>query len=194
MKWIGKRISYVDNDTKTTIVITPENVGFYKAMIGAWFAMWTVIGITMIWAWNTFEMKPTVRDTLSIMFLIFMLFWAYYLIRVGRMFFWLLYGSENLKLDKIALTIKTSIKGYGKASQFYLENIQKVRINMPKEGSFQATWENSPWIRGGERLEFDYMGKTIRFGRKLNEQEAKQLFQLLTKKVEDHLKKRKKQD
>lgn len=194
MKWIGKRISYVDNDTKTTIVITPENVGFYKAMIGAWFAMWTVIGITMIWAWNTFEMKPTVRDTLSIMFLIFMLFWAYYLIRVGRMFFWLLYGSENLKLDKIALTIKTSIKGYGKARQFYLENIQKVRINMPKEGSFQATWENSPWIRGGERLEFDYMGKTIRFGRKLNEQEAKQLFQLLTKKVEDHLKKRKKQD
>ena len=194
MKWIGKRISYVDNDTKTTIVITPENVGFYKAMIGAWFAMWTVIGITMIWAWNTFEMKPTMKETLSILFLIFMLFWSYYLIRVGRMFFWLLYGSENLKLDKIALTIKTSIKGYGKARQFYLENIQKVRINMPKEGSFQATWENSPWIRGGERLEFDYMGKTIRFGRKLNEQEAKQLFQLLTKKVEDHLKKRKKQD
>ncbi len=194
MKWIGKRISFVDSDTKTTIVVTPENVGFYKAMIGAWFAMWAVIGITMIWAWNTFEMKPTMRDTLSIMFLIFMLFWAYYLIRVARMFFWLLYGSENIKLDKIALTIKTSIKGYGRARQYYLENIQKIRINVPKEGSFQATWENSPWIRGGERLEFDYMGKTVRFGRKLNEQESKQLFQLLTKKVEEQLKKRKKND
>jgi hypothetical protein len=194
MKWIGKRISFVDSDTKTTIVVTPENVGFYKAMIGAWFAMWAVIGFTMIWAWNTFEMKPTMRETLSFMFLIFMLFWAYYLIRVGRMFFWLLYGSENIKLDKIALTIKTSIKGYGRARQYYLENIQKIRINVPNEGSFQATWENSPWIRGGERLEFDYMGKTVRFGRKLNEQESKQLFQLLTKKVEEQLKKRKKND
>jgi hypothetical protein len=194
MKWIGKRISFVDSETKTTIVVTPENVGFYKAMIGAWFAMWTVIGFTMIWAWNTFELKPNMKDTLSIMFLIFMLFWSYYLIRVGRMFCWLLFGSENIKLDKIALTIKTSIKGYGRARQYYIENIEKIRINMPKEGSFQATWENSPWIRGGERLEFDYMGKTVRFGRKLNEQESKQLFQLVTKKIEEQLKKRKKND
>jgi hypothetical protein len=109
------------------------------------------------------------------------------------MFFWLLYGSENIKLDKISLTIKTSIKGYGKAKQFYIENIEKVRVSIPKENSFQAAWENSPWIRGGERLEFDYLGKTIRFGRKLNEQESKLLFQLLTKRLDEHVKRRKKE-
>ncbi|MCC6702724.1 MAG: hypothetical protein IT221_14435 [Fluviicola sp.] len=193
MKWIGNRISYRDTDIKTTIVITPENVGFYKAIIGAWFFMWLTIGAVMIWGYNTFPFKADMKDQLSIMFLIFMLFWTYYFIRVGRMFFWLLYGSENIKLDKISLTIKTSIKGYGKAKQFYIENIEKVRVSIPKENSFQAAWENSPWIRGGERLEFDYLGKTIRFGRKLNEQESKLLFQLLTKRLDEHVKRRKKE-
>jgi hypothetical protein len=193
MKWIGNRISYKDTDVKTTIVITPENVGFYKAMIGAWFFMWFTIGLVMIWGYNTFPFKADMKEQLSIMFLIFMLFWAYYFIRVGRMFFWLMYGSENIKLDKIALTIKTSIRRYGKAKQYYLENIDKVRVSQPKENSFQAAWENSPWIRGGERLEFDYLGKTIRFGRKLNEQESKLLFQLLTKRMDEHVKRRKKE-
>lgn len=193
MKWIGNRISYRDTEQKTTIIITPENVGFYKAMIGAWFFMWMTIGGVMIWGYNTFPFKADMKDQLSIMFLIFMLFWAYYFVRVGRMFFWLLYGSENIKLDKIALTIKTSIRGFGKAKQYYLENIEKVRVAMPKENSFQAAWENSPWIRGGERLEFDYLGKTIRFGRKLNEQESKLLFQLLTKRLDEQVKRRKKE-
>ena len=79
----------------------------------------------------------------------------------------------------------------GKAKEYYLENIKKVRVSVPKANSFQAAWENSPWIRGGERIEFDYLGKTIRFGRKLNQQDSKLLFQLLTKRLEDQLKKKK---
>jgi hypothetical protein len=71
-----------------------------------------------------------------------------------------------------------------------LENIKKVRVSVPKENSFQAAWENSPWIRGGERIEFEYLGKTIRFGRKLNQADSKLLFQILTKRIEDHLKKK----
>ena len=120
-----------------------------------------------------------------------MVFWFYYFLRVGRSFFWLMFGKEMLKIDKISLTIKNSIKGYGKAKEFYLENISKVRVVVPKSNSLQAAWENSPWIRGGERLEFDYMGKTISFGRKLDEKESKLLFQVITKRLEDHLKKKK---
>ncbi len=63
---------------------------------------------------------------------------------------------------------------------------------MPEQKSLQSAWENSPWIRGGERIEFEYMGKNIRFGRKLKESEAKQLFQLITKRIDEQLKNRKK--
>ncbi len=192
MKWIGKRISFVDNQDKTTVIITPETVGIYKALIGAWFFMWMTAGIAGIWAYRTFEVKKGMENQLQIIFLIFVAFWIYYTIRVGRTFFWLLWGKEFLKIDKISMTIKTSIRNYGKAKEFYIENISKIKLSMPEKKSFQAAYENTPWIRGGERLEFEYQGKVIRFGRKLDEQEAKQLFQLITARLDAHLKSKRK--
>lgn len=188
MKWIGNRISYLDQENKTTFVVKPENTGIAKALIGAWFFMWFAIGIAIIAAWNTFPLKKEE----NLILIVFMVFWTYYFVRVGRSFFWLMYGQEMYKVDKISLTLKNSIKGYGKAKEYYIENIEKIRVHVPKPNSFQTAWENSPWIRGGERLEFDYSGKTIRFGRKLTEKESKLLFQVLTKRVEEHLRKKKK--
>ncbi len=187
MKWIGKRISYVDEKEKTTLVITPEQVGVYKALMGAWFFMWASIGITIVWAILTF----TFTQQEQIILFVIMGFWLYYFIRVGRTFFWLLLGSEFLKVDSILLTIKTAIGKYGKANEFFIENIQQIRVYVPERNSFQAAWENSPWTRGGERIEFDYMGKTVRFGRKLDEKESKLLFQLITDRIETQLKKKK---
>lgn len=192
MKWIGKRISFVDNQDKTTVIITPETVGIYKALIGAWFFMWITAGLSAIWAYNTFEIKKGMENQLQIIFFIFIAFWVYYTIRVGRTFFWLLWGKEYLKIDKISMTIKTSIRNYGKAKEFFIENISKIKVSVPEKKSFQQAYENTPWIRGGERLEFEYQGKVIRFGRKLDEQEAKQLFQLITSRIDSHLKMKRK--
>jgi hypothetical protein len=185
MKWIGNRTSFVDDSKRTTIVINPENIFWQKGMMGAWFAMWMVIGFTMVWAMNT--LKLTEQEKLIVV--IFLVFWAYYFIRVGRALFWLFWGKEYIKIDRDGLVIKRSIKGYGKTHSYFLENIQKVRVQMPKESSLQAVWENSPWIQNGERIEFDYIGKKIRLGKKLNEKDSKLLFQLITKKIEEHLKK-----
>ncbi|MCT4561019.1 MAG: hypothetical protein N4A41_06545, partial [Crocinitomicaceae bacterium] len=80
-------------------------------------------------------------------------------------------------------------KNYGKAVPYFHENIQKIRMTMPKENSLQAVWENSPWVVGGERIEFDYLGKVIRLGRKVEEKEAKILFQMMTKRIDQHLRK-----
>lgn len=187
MKWIGERTSFVDDKTKTTIVISPENIGWQKALLGAWFAMWITIGAVMIWAY--FTLKLNQQEQLIV--IIFMVFWAYYAFRVGRQFLWLLWGKEYIKINEVGLNIKNGIKRYGKVKTYYLENITKMRIQQPKETSIQAVWEASPWVRGGERLEFDYMGKVIRFGRKLNEKDAKLVFQLVTKRMEEQLKRRK---
>lgn len=186
MKWIGNRISYLDDQNKTTFVITPEQIAVVKALMGAWCFMWFAIGVTISWSYFVFSFTQQEKLILGV----FMVFWLYYFVRVGRTFLWILYGREYIKVDKISLTIKTSIRTYGKAKEYYLENIKKVRVSVPKENSFQAAWENSPWIRGGERIEFEYLGKTIRFGRKLNQQDSKLLFQILTKRIEDHLKKK----
>jgi hypothetical protein len=187
MKWIGERTSFVDDELKTTIVIRPEHIGWINALMGAWFFMWLTIGAVMFWS---FTLKLTQQEFLIV--IIFLCFWAYYSVRVGRQFFWLLWGQEKIKINETAFVIKNSIKNYGKAHSYFLENIQKVRIIELKPTSLQAVWEASPWVRGGEKIEFDYMGKTIRFGRKLNEKDTKILFQLVTKRIEERLRKLKK--
>lgn len=188
MKWIGNRISFLEGKDKTTIVIYPENKFIIKALMGAWFAMWITVGATMFWS-----LSLNLTEQELIIVVVFLCFWFYYALRVGRSFFWLMWGKEMLKIDEIAVSYKKAIHTYGKAVPYYLENIQKMRQEIPKENSIQAVWENSPWVRGGERLEFDYMGKTIRFGRKLSEKESKLLFDLIRKKLEEMIKlKRKK--
>ncbi len=187
MKWIGERTSIVDDKKKTTCVIYPEEKPMVTGLMGAWVTMWLVIGATVIWAFYTLILS----DQEKVIVFVFMTFWTYYAVRVIRMFFWLMWGNELVKVDETSMTIKRSIKGYGRAIPYYLENIKQVSLSVPKENSFQAVWEASPWIKGGERIEFDYLGKMIKFGRKLNERDAKLLFNLLTKRIEEQLKKKK---
>lgn len=190
MKWIGNRISFVDTKEKTTIVIHPEKKAFITALMGAWIFMWYGIGFTVLWTF--FVLKLNQQEKLIIV--IFMSFWLYYAVRVTRSFLWLLRGTENLKIDEMALTIKNATGKIGKAKPYYIENIKKIRMDMPKDRSLQTAWESSPWVRGGERIEFDYMGKIVRLGRKLSEKDATLLFNLITKKVEEQLKQKNKKE
>lgn len=184
MKWIGNRISFVDSKEKTTIIIYPEKKPLVTALMGAWIFMWYSIGITMVFAY--FMMKLSQQEKLIVV--IFMAFWLYYAIRVTRSFLWILWGTENIKIDPFSFTIKNATKKAGRAKSYYLENIKKFRMELPKAKSLQVSWESSPWVRGGERIEFDYMGKVIRLGQKLSEKDATLLFNLITKKVEEQIK------
>lgn len=184
MKWIGNRISVVESKNKTTIVIHPDRKPLITALMGAWIFMWYSIGFTVVW--SIFVLKLSQQEQLIL--IVFMSFWLYYAVRVTRSFLWLMWGTENLKIDELALTIKNATRSFGKATPYYLENIKKIRLDIPKERSFQTAWESSPWVRGGERIEFDYLGKVIRIGRKLPEKEATLLFNLVTKRIEELLK------
>jgi hypothetical protein len=187
MKWIGERISFVEDKQKMTVVIYPDAKGWVKSMMGAWFAMWVMIGAVVIWSYFTFKLT----EQENIIIYIFMAFWAYYAIRVGRSFFWLLWGKELIKIDEAAFIYKKSIKTYGSAKRYLLENISKMRMHELKEGSFQAIWEASPWVKGGERLEFDYLSKVVRIGRKVSEKDGKLLFKLLSKRIDQNIRKMK---
>ena len=185
MKWIGERISFVDDKDKATIVIYPENITWIKAILGAWVGMWFAVGATVTWSLFTFEF--TEQET--IILIVFLTFWAYYAYRVTKSFLWILWGKELIKIDEVSLSYKRSIRNYGKSVPYFLENIKKMSVHQPKERSIQTAWEKSPWIRGGERIEFEYMGKVVRFGRKLDEKDTKQLFRFVAKKMDDRLRK-----
>ena len=186
MKWIGKRISFEEDKQKSTIIIYPEDNTWVKALMGAWVGMWFAIGAIVIWALFVLPLS----DQEKIITAIFLSFWAYYAYKVARSFFWILWGKELVKIDEVAVYYKKSIKGYGKSTPYYLENIHKLSIEQPKERSLQAAWEKSPWIVGGGRIEFDYLGKLIKFGKKLNEKDTQLLYTLLSKRISQRLKKK----
>ena len=186
MKWIGERVSFIDQPKKLTVVINPENKFWQKGLMGAWFAMWLTIGSVMFWAFNTLQLNQQEK----LIVVIFLCFWVYYAYKVGRALLWLIWGKELIKIDSEGLTYKKSIRGFGKSVNYFLENIEKMEVIFPKENSIQAIWENSPWIQNAERIQFQYISKNIRLARKLTEKETNLLFKLITKKIEECLKKK----
>jgi len=185
MKWIGKRISFVEDKNKTTIIVYPEDVTWVKALMGAWVGMWIAIGAVITWAY--FNVNLTEQE--NIILIVFMAFWLYFAIKVIRSFFWLLWGKELIKIDEVSFSYKKSIKGYGKAAIYYIENISKIKECDIAPNSIQSIWEKSPWVKGGERIEFEYKGQVIQFGRKINPQDTKLLFRLITKRVDERARK-----
>jgi hypothetical protein len=185
MNWIGNRISFIDNKGKTTIVISPDKNYLITALMGGWLAMWMTIGITVIWSLFSFLLSQQEE----IIIYIFLVFWFYYAFKVSRSFLWLLYGKELIKIDNLALHYKRSLLKYGKSVPYYFENISNFSFSVPEPSSIKAIWESSPWISGGERFHFDYFNKMIRFGRKISEKDAKLLYQLINKRIQERSKK-----
>ncbi|MBU3659535.1 MAG: hypothetical protein FGM14_06685 [Flavobacteriales bacterium] len=185
MKLIGNRISFNDSKEKFTVVIEPEKNGFVNSLMGAWLSMWLTIGVIVIWSLATLNLK----EQEQIILYVFLVFWFYYAFRVTRSFLWLLFGKELIKIDEVSLTIKKSIKNYGQSIPYYFENIKNLKFEVPEKNSIQVVWESSPWINGGERLNFEYFDKVVRFGRKLNEKEAQLLFNVIAKQLKERSKK-----
>ena len=179
VKWIGNRISFIDQKDKTTIVIDPSKNAWISAIMGAWLGMWYAIGGTVIWALNLMKLK----EQEQLILWIFLVFWLYYAWRVTMSFLWNLRGQEYIKMDHEAFYLKKSLRHFGKTTTYYFENIKNFKYEIPKQSGLQDVWESSPWINGGERFEFDYFHQKIRFGRKLSEKEARLLFQLISKKI-----------
>lgn len=185
MKSIGQRITFVDHSDKTTIVIEPEKKLFINLMMGAWLAMWYTIGFTLIWAFNVLKLSQQEK----IIIIVALVFWFYYAFRVTKAFLWLQYGKEKIKVNEVGIHIKKSIANYGKSSVYFHENIEKISLVFPEPNSIQSVWESSPWINGGERFQFEYLNKSVRFGKKIDPKEASVLLNLLVKRSREFLNK-----
>src|SRR5690606_10249747 len=112
----------------------------------------------------------------------------YFAIRVLRTILYLFFGREYIKLDKNSLRIKIATGSYGRSKQYFIENITKLSLNVLKENSFQKVYDDSPWVRGTNRIQFEYFQKTYSFGRKLEEKDAEMIFKIMTKRIDKFLK------
>jgi hypothetical protein len=188
MKWIGERISFLDKKDSISFVIYPPKLGRKKGLLITWFLLWLLIG-----GYVTSQMFKDYNDQEKLALFIFMIFWLYFAIRVLRTMLYLFFGREYIKLDKNVLRIKRSIGSYGNTKQYFIENITKFSLIAMKENSFQKVYDDSLWVRGSNRIQFEFFQKRISFGRKLEEKDSKMMFQILTKRIEKYLNVKKKE-
>jgi hypothetical protein len=184
MKWIGDRISFNEQKDKITLVIYPPVIGGMKYILLIWSLVWLSIG-----AYVFSQLFLDYSEKEKITLIIFLAFWAYFALRVGKTVVYLWLGREFIKLDEHALHIKSATGRYGKARQYFLENIVGFEMVELKDGSISAVYESSFWVKGSNRIVFEYLGKTVSFGRKLNEKDTRLLYKLLLKRMEQNIRK-----
>ncbi|MCB0478941.1 MAG: hypothetical protein KDC84_12290 [Crocinitomicaceae bacterium] len=187
MKKIGERITFEDQKGFTTIVIAPASVDWKNAMLFGWVIAWTYVGVYI--AYNF--IAGLFSDDQQIYFAAFMVFWFYFEFRSIKSLLWIKYGKELIKIDEEYLVFKKSIKSYGKANKFFLENIKKFEEIENNDSKWIKAFENSYWELGKETMQFEVMGKKVKFGRKLNEQDVKLLFKVIEKRLNQKLKRKK---
>jgi len=184
MEFLSERVSVDRRDGVTSTVISPRLSRGNEALLLAWVIAWTLCGFYVLY--ELFRMPSGQQRSFT---LAFMAFWTYFEIRMVRVLLWRTKGFEKWRLKEGTLTIKDEILGYGRANDYFAENIQKLGLIDMDRTSWKWQLNDSFWVMGGERLGFEHLGKKIVFGKGLTDAEATRV--LVT--LQEALKKARKQ-
>lgn len=168
MKVIGKRISIVKKEGLISVVILPTDDNKKLAMLFLWLLAWTVCGLIVLV--NYFQVK---NADAKIFLIVYLAFWAYFEFSILRTFVWKKFGREKLWIKDGVLHYQREINKKGKIREFNLDLVSRLRIIELRPIKFIDTLNQSFWVKGGERLEFDSQSQAIRLGMQLSDEEAR---------------------
>jgi hypothetical protein len=175
MEYLSERVSIDRKEGRTSVVISARLSKGKQTLLITWFIAWLLCGAYLIHA--RLQLQPD--DPLRQYLLAFLAFWTYFAVVVGKALLWRLKGFELWRIKEGTLTVKDSLFGYGKAHDYFVDNIQKLGLLNVDERSWKWQLNQSGWVIGGERLGFEHLGKKIVFGKGLSEEEARRLVPIL---------------
>jgi hypothetical protein len=174
MEFISERVSLERSPDGVSVVISARSPRAKEAMLLAWFLAWLACGVYI-----AVELSRMPAGSMHSFFIAFMAFWTWFAIRIGRAVLWRLKGFELLRLKEGRFTIKDSIFGYGRANDYFVENVQRLGLLKIDELSWKWQLNDSFWVMGGERLGFEHIGKKVVFGKGITHEEAERIAQVL---------------
>ncbi len=186
IEMIDERCSIEETDEKLSIVIEGTMERKHETMLFAWLILWLILGVVafreLIYGGvsaNGEAYSPAIFLAIKI----YLVFWTYFLFKIGRAFLWSRGGKELILLKDNTLFVKKAIYGYGRSREFPIENISTPEILAKTDMSFQDQMESSFWVVGGEKILFDSFGKRFGFGRKINDGLAKTILKRVNKRL-----------
>jgi membrane protein YdbS with pleckstrin-like domain len=174
MRIISERISIDESAKKISVVILGKMERWKESFLLFWLLAWTFSGTVFIY----YYLFPSPYQY-SLIMLIFLLFWLYFELKIGKVFLWRRSGFEYIVIENGSLSIKNNLYGYGKVQDYDVQDIQMIeKINVSKKNFF-TFMDQSFWVIGGEQVFFKYNGKHIIFGMQISEKEQNSLIQIL---------------
>ena len=170
MEFISERVSVERHPDGLSVVVSARLPRMKEALLVAWLVAWVVCGAYII-----LELTRMPAGQMRTFFMVFLAFWVWFLFRIGRVVLWRLKGFELWRLKDGRFTIKDSLLGFGRAHDYFVENIQRFGPIAIDETSWKWQLNDSFWVIGGERLGFEHLGRKVAFGKGLTPAEAEQL-------------------
>jgi hypothetical protein len=174
MEFLSERVSLDRSKGRLSIVISARLSRARETLLVTWFLAWLACGGYVIH--QVTQLGPgSARQFLYA----FLAFWLYFVVRIGRVVLWRLKGFELLRVKDGTLTIKNSIFGFGRAHDYFIDNISGLTLLEIDPRSWKFQLNESFWVMGGERLCFQHVGRQVIFGKGLDAQEAGRVLTLL---------------
>lgn len=174
MRFISERISIKEETTRFSIVILGKIERWKESLLLFWLLAWTFSG--MVYLYYFFGSTPY-KHTISL--LVLLMFWAYFELKIAKVFLWRRSGYEQLEFSSGKFTINNRPKWMGRKLKYDISRIDRFNSINRSEKNFFDFMDQSFWVLGGEQLSFNYNSKDIIFGKQIDDGEKKALLQIL---------------
>ncbi|MBL7957534.1 MAG: hypothetical protein JNM49_06215, partial [Flavobacteriales bacterium] len=131
MEFISERVSIERSDGRLSVVISARLSRRKRFTLLAWVSAWLICGALIMYE----RSKVPAGDPLRQYLLAFLAFWLYFMLQTGRAALWRLKGFELWRVKDGRLTIKDSILGFGRATEYFAENIKGLGLLNIDRGS-----------------------------------------------------------
>lgn len=180
MKKLGSKITHTKTQSGGLLINVSGAINKSQLQIlTIWFVLWTVCGLAVV---ASLLFTPLSRDQ-RIFSIVYLAFWSYFEYKVYFALRWAKQGLEVIKIEDGKLSYSQEINRKGKVSTYEIEQIRNLRLVDLSGNPFQQAFYQSFWTVGGEALAFDYFGKEVRLGMKLDKTEASALKTLIQNKL-----------
>lgn len=183
VKLLSEKVSYSQDAGRIQILILGKIDRWKESLILGWLLAWIFCGGVVI---NEY-IKADDRDLKMVLF-IFLIFWAYYLWRVARVFVYRRGGNELIQIQDGVMWLKKSFYTYGKSKSYNLRQMVDFKPIELKKTSLIYNYENGWWVLGGEKLGFTYNGRFVKFAMQIDDRERDKLYRLINKEITKSLK------
>jgi len=197
MKWLSERISFHRHDEYTTILISTKVEKWKEGLIMGWMFLWTLVGLAIFYVLlsktyleNLSSNVP--KSQLQLFLVLFLVFWAYYLYKIIKVYIWRKKGVEYFKIDHKALVIKKAFGKIGKANSYAFENMGEIKLIEVSSRSFANVMQSAFWDIGNGTIQFEYHGRQVLFGYQLEKKDSEELRKFLNSEISKYKKKNRK--